>query len=310
MAGILDKKTRFMDTLLTDLGRQQLAKGELQFSFATFSDMGTFYEMSDDDPSVAEDATGRIMLEVFSRQQDLIIPEFDADSNSLFPAGDFNIVANGDLLPVSGSLGTLRGEQLILSSSLAIGNTLESLKELMPLRSIDPIRRQSGFELSSNKTTFTVSETGPLPADAQKTKRLSNSESLWQDKRLTHVDNFNFLPPVSKGTTRKLADYPRLEQPEPLTFTDLSDSLGIDSDWRATSVADLSFEKTSVENNVICQVWEVSSGSLTKLRVIDFGEFEDEDPFSPGRHVFFVGKLRSDDAGQNTFLNMFTVVFD
>ena len=54
----------------------------------------------------------------------------------------------------------------------------------------------------------------------------------------------------------------------------------------------------------------MTSGSLNKLRVIDFGEFGDNDPFSSGKHVFFVGKLKSDDSGQNTFLNMFTVVFD
>lgn len=309
MAGILDKKTRFMDTFLTDLGRQQLAKGELQFSFATFSDMATFYEPSKENPSVAEDATKRIMLEIFSRQQDLIIPEFDADSNNVFPAGDFNITG-GELVAVSGSIGTLRGEDLVLSSSLAIGNSLDSLKELMPLRSQDPIQKQAGFKLDSTRKTFTISPTGPIPANTQKEKRLSNSESLWQDKRLTHVDNFKYLPPVNKGSSKKLAEYPRLEQPEPMTFKDLSDNLGIGSDWRTTSVANIGFEKTSIENNLVCQVWEVTSGSLTKLRAIDFGEFEDEDPFSPGKHVFFIGKLRSDDAGQNTFLNMFTVVFD
>ena len=95
-----------------------------------------------------------------------------------------------------------------------------------------------------------------------------------------------------------------------MSFKDIEDSLGVGSKWRPTLVADVDFEETSNDNNVVCQVWEVSSGSLTKLRVIDFGEFEDSDPFSPGKHVFFVGKLRSDDADQNTFLNMFTVVFD
>ena len=50
--------------------------------------------------------------------------------------------------------------------------------------------------------------------------------------------------------------------------------------------------------------------SINKLRVIDFGEFEDMDPYSPGKHVFFVGKLFSDEADQQTFINIFTVVFD
>jgi hypothetical protein len=44
--------------------------------------------------------------------------------------------------------------------------------------------------------------------------------------------------------------------------------------------------------------------------MIDFGEFEDSDPFSPGKHVFFVGKLFDDDSLEKTFVNLFTVVFD
>lgn len=309
MAGILDKKTRFMDTILTDQGRHELAKGELRFAFASFSDLGTFYDTSLEDPTVADESTDRIMLEAFSRPQDLIIPEFDNDKSSFFPAGNFNIVG-GELISVSGSRGMLKGEDLVVSSSIAIGNTLESFKELVPLRTKDSIGRSNGFTLSSNSTVFTISENGPIPFNKQRVKKLSNAESLWQDKKLTHVDNFKFLPPVNKGTNKKLAEYAKLEQPEPLTFSDLKDSLAVDSKWQTTFFADLEFEETSIDNNIVCQVWEVSSGSLTKLRVIDFGEFEDADPFSPGKHVFFVGKLRSDDAGQNTFLNMFTVVFD
>ena len=44
--------------------------------------------------------------------------------------------------------------------------------------------------------------------------------------------------------------------------------------------------------------------------MIDFGEFEDADPFSPGKHIFFVGKVFDDDEGDTTFINLFTVVFD
>lgn len=298
-----------MDTVLTDQGRKELAKGELHFAFATFSDLATFYEPSTADSKIAESSTDRIMFEVFSRSQDLIIPEFDSDKNSFFPAGTFDIVG-GELVSISGSRGMLKGESLVISSSLALSNTLESFQELMPLRSKEPITRTTGFKLDHNSKNFTISDAGPISFKEQKIKRLSNVESLWQDKRLTHVDNFKFLPPVSKDSSKPLADYSKLEQPEPLTFSDLEDELGVNSDKKPTYVADIEFEETSIDNNLVCQVWEVSSGSLRKLRVIDFGEFEDSDPFSPGKHVFFAGKLKSDDSGQSTFLNMFTVVFD
>ena len=309
MAGILDKKTRFMDVILTDQGRRELAKGELNFSFASFSDLATFYDTSMDDPTVADDATDRIMLEAFSRPQDLVIPEFDNDRNSFFPAGDFNITG-GELIVVSGSTKMLKGEDLVVSSSLAIGNSLESFKEMVPLRTREPLGRASGCRLSYNSDEFVINDEGPIPFNKQRTKKLSNVESLWQDKKLAHVDNFKFLPPVNKGSSKKLFDYQKLEQPEPMTFQDIEDELGVNSKFRRTYVADINFEETSIDNNLVCQVWEVSSGSLNKLRVIDFGEFEDSDPFSPGKHVFFVGKLKSDDSAQNTFMNMFTVVFD
>ena len=96
MAGILDKKTRFMDTFLTQTGREQLAKGELNFAFATFSDYATFYEESRKDPSRAADAINRVFFEAANRPQDLIIPEFDADGGIVFPAGSFDIT-NGQL---------------------------------------------------------------------------------------------------------------------------------------------------------------------------------------------------------------------
>ena len=85
MAGILDKKTRFMDTFLTDQGRHELAKGELRFSFATFSDYATFYEPSIENNRVAENAVSRIQFEAANRPQDLVIPEFDDDGGMLYP---------------------------------------------------------------------------------------------------------------------------------------------------------------------------------------------------------------------------------
>ena len=43
MSGILNKKQRFVDTVITDEGRRQLASGEFKIEFATFSDSEAFY---------------------------------------------------------------------------------------------------------------------------------------------------------------------------------------------------------------------------------------------------------------------------
>jgi hypothetical protein len=98
-----------------------------------------------------------------------------------------------------------------------------------------------------------------------------------------------------------------------MTFGDLANELGSDDPSGETGVGppvSITFPATSNDNNIVGQVWEVCSGSINKLRMIDFGEFEDADPYSPGKHVFFVGKLFQDDDDEATFLNLFTVVFD
>ena len=44
MAGILNNKSRILDTIITDEGRRQLGTGKMQIKFATFTDNATFYE--------------------------------------------------------------------------------------------------------------------------------------------------------------------------------------------------------------------------------------------------------------------------
>ena len=68
-----------------------------------------------------------------------------------------------------------------------------------------------------------------------------------------------------------------------------------------------------VKKNILSQMFEYdgASGAVKKLSVIDFGEFPDEnDPSSPGKRVFFVGKIYRDQYGSLTFVNIFTVCFD
>ena len=314
MAGILDKKTRFMDSFLTQTGREQLAKGELNFAFATFSDYATFYEESRKDPSRAADAISRLFFEAANRPQDLIIPEFDADGGIVFPAGSFDIT-NGQLKRIdtlSGSI-LVTGQEMAVSASLAISDCVESFRDMRPLRTEEASIDDPGFRLSQNEGEFFVTNNLPISTGAPKQISLSNIESLWQDKRLTHLPNYQFLPPINKTSRKELRNYPKLQQPTPMTYDDLANELGSNDPSGETGVGDpisLTFPATSADNNLVCQVWEVCSGSINKLRAIDLGEFEDSDPLSPGKHVFFVGKLFEDDGGESTFLNLFTMVFD
>ena len=44
MAGILDKKTRFIDFVVTQEGKRQIASGELKAEYASVTDMHAFYK--------------------------------------------------------------------------------------------------------------------------------------------------------------------------------------------------------------------------------------------------------------------------
>ena len=315
MAGILDPKTRFMDTFLTQVGRDQLAHWELRFSFATFSDYATFYQADGDNPSRSTDPINRIFFEACNRPQDQIIPEYDDDGQISFPAGDFELT-NGSLLVLSGVNGSasfLSGESLVTSASSAFTDCVDSLKDMQPLRSEELLSESSEFKVSAYAHQFLVTQNVPIPNSKPRRISLQNIESLWQDKKLSQVPNFQFLPPTNRVSGIELRQYPKLQQPPPLTYPDLLTSLGANDPSGETGVGTpltLTFPETSKENNLVCQIFEVCSGSIEKLRVIDFGEFEDEDPFSPGKHVFFAGKLFKDDDGEDTFVNLFTLIFD
>ncbi len=312
MAGILDPKKRFLDTYITQVGRDQLAHGELRFAFAVFSDNSTFYEGSIDNPLVAEDASGRIFFEPVNRPQDQIIPEFDDDGQINFPAGDFDLL-NGKLLQVSGSVGkSISGDQLISSASLALTDCRDSFAALDPLRTEEVYTSTTGFEVSKKAIKFDVTPHWPLDLDRPLNIELEDAESLWQDARLTHVPNFKFLPPVNRLNNRPIREFPKLEQPEPEDFDRLLKNIAAPVSRRrgaGRAGESIKFTATSKENNIVCQIFEVTSGSVDKLRMIDFGEFETNQP-GIGKHVFYAGKLLKDDQGEDTFINLFTVVFE
>ena len=61
MSGILNNKQRFVDTVITQEGRRQLASGEFKVEFATFSDLGAFYGKHPDSGSI--DMSTQLQLE-------------------------------------------------------------------------------------------------------------------------------------------------------------------------------------------------------------------------------------------------------
>lgn len=322
MAGILNKKERMLDMIVTHEGRRQAAQGQMKIAYATFTDMHTFYQASGSF-GVAEPADNRLFFEATNRAQDIVVPELEP-GNSLRPfrAGDFTV--DGHML-ASGSFkvgfldspNILTGSQIVQENTRLVDSITTNFQEQRILRTSDPFSDTSDFTLShevreffmTNKTVFRKAPPGKKLNSTYSVANADASVSLFMDKRFAHFPNFDYLPPVNlpppeKDIGEPLGEYIKLNEPSDQTFGQIAESLSA----RQKTVID--FGDTSRENNLACQIFEFSKDGVEKLSIVDGGEFDDGDPISPGRQVYYVGKMLVDSTGAETFFNVFTMVFD
>jgi len=98
-----------------------------------------------------------------------------------------------------------------------------------------------------------------------------------------------------------------------LVIQNRAPNLPFDSTLIAREHVQIQFVETSEQNNFITQMFEENpeTGKITKLDIVDAGEFLDEiDAERPTKHVFYVGKILFDSNNIPTFVNMFTLVMD
>lgn len=316
MAGILNKKHRIFDTILTIEGRKQLAQGTLKAEFVSFTDGNIIYAL-DTIVSGDSDITDRIQFEATSLPQDTIAIEAD-DSGRLtgFPVSGSQrfAIRAGQILSASSENETrpVTGSQFASLSNVLLGSSIDNFKKLYILRSPDPVdARDKHFVVQPKTKQFIITQDRPYPEGSLSTARVDHVESFFQDKRLSHLPNYKFLPPVNKArlgenTRRPLGEYINLNQRPILSFEDVKTEIsGFEQQGFGET---FSFVDRSKENNIVGQFFELSNNEMIKLDVIDFGTFVDENRGT--KHVFFAGKVYEDETGSHTFVNMFTIVFE
>ena len=126
---------------------------------------------------------------------------------------------------------------------------------------------------------------------------------------MQHLPFYKYLPPVNKPKAgfiegEPLGYYARLNQDAPMSYEDIMEELS-DKDNVMIEYLD-----TSIDNNLVMQLLEVKPGGVEKLALIDCGEFPSNDPENDGIRVYFAGKVYEDGNGMQTFVNMFTIVFE
>ncbi len=301
MVGILNNKERILDTILTLEGRRQIVGGNFQIKFAAFSDRYTFYE--GDVVSGSANENDRIFFETTSLPSDQIT--FEADDSGLLvknkPIGNLRI-SNGKIIQ-SGSFVT--GSQFASLASNLLTSSIDNFRNLQIIGSNDFFREDEQFVISQNSINFYFNDEKPISSNEIQSISIDKIESFIQDKRMSHLPNFKFLPPVNKKTNNNsisvLGQFRKINQPEILLYDDLMDDL------KGRDFHTIEFSETSRLNNIFAQFFEVNKNSLKKLDVIDFGIFHNSDGTEP--HVFFVGKVFMDDFDSHTFVNLFTLVF-
>lgn len=329
MAGILDNKERVIDFLVTNQGKRQLSSGRMIVEYASFTDRHTFYHTSASLAGVSEDASNRLFFEADHRHQDILVPEVDPGGMmQSFRAGYFNVegrrIASGTI-PGTGTTpdsNELTGTQVIDS---VVGDFLQSLSsnfvDQRILQTKDLFSESSGFSLSAHTASFVITNdlldfaAEPGTNVGQPEVVLKNLPSISNSARFSHLPNFRYMPPInvkerSDEPDEPLADYPRYD-------AELSTTQGnpfiskqnLESYLSSKQSLSFTFKDTSMANNIVAQVFEMGD-TVEKLSIIDFGEFEGDGGEANSHHVFFVGRVREDELGCHTYINLFTLVFE
>ncbi len=350
--GILDKKTRFIDLIVTQEGKRQIAAGKLKAEFASLSDCNAFY-----DKAHRDDISQRLYFEAMDRPENSIVLEKD-DSGKLInfnfsPTGSLignNIFLKDTEITASLHLKAVTGSSFDVGQNSVLDSSLNHFKKNYFIGTNDRLDNNR-FELNAKEMTFTINNRQPFGGSPyQETINVNNAEPFFLDPKLTHLPNFQFLPPINtdgtnygsftdiRSTSRET--WPQIkERLGPQIFESSETIVDNDNDIKRNlsgrvnkksrkllvdgqlpaiippkkEVKEIRFLKTSAENNLIIQMFEDAEGpTMNKLDIIDAGVFTDDKDVN-GRfqkRVFYIGKTFLDDFNTPTFVNIFTLVMD
>lgn len=331
MSGILDNKSRVLDTIVTLEGRKQIANGDLKVKYVSFTDGATYYR--GDVTSGSADATTRIYLEHCHLPQDEITLEAD-DGGRLSPfkngagvsvrdgqllAYSFNALTASVLTGSNQGMRLMKGDEFSSTADTLLASSIHNFSRLRIIGTKDLLFEDDGFDVGTKRITFNITNDRPLPHPTQHVAHIDHLESLFNDVRLSKVNNFKFLPPINKLDNSRIDKQDHRQtapyhlghykpwgrshlmglQPKQLEYE-------LDHYRRMGYSKTVSFDPTSRDNRLFGQFFEVNFNVMKKLDVIDYGQYIYH---GSRKHAFFVGKVMTDENGTHTFIHLFTLVF-
>jgi len=203
-------------------------------------------------------------------------------------------------------------------------SSFDNFLKIQSIASINRLYQDQTFQLSNNELTFDLSKINQktLAATSTNPPTLNSIDSLFNDDKLSHLDNFAYLPPIVKTSDSLVPDKTRIDALQPyllgdypswgdnekkLSFSKLMEQLKAYQDTQANVFV----TETSMKNTLIGQFFEISDRTVSKLDVVDFGDVRNDAQSSSvvSHRVFFVGKTYIDNRGTTCFVNMFTLIF-
>tara|TARA_R110002126_G_scaffold31658_5_gene101666 strand:- start:1274 stop:2332 length:1059 start_codon:yes stop_codon:yes gene_type:complete len=317
MAGILNKRSRFIDLVITKEGKRQIASGGLRAEYASLSDSSVYYSNNEKNEEVRK----RIYFETMESPNNVIVLEKD-DSGKLL---DFDFSPTGSIVGENiFSKDTLGKEEDLHKLKLSRGSQFASLSAALPASFLKhftsnqfigtkTFNENSKFDLSTNELKFAISNSVPFKTGPKKEViNVDNAEPFLLDSKLTHLPNFSYLPPVNIDGS-EYGKYSDLRNLTKETWEDIKTSLGIkhfeeiddfaeeNDDMRIDKSGDykvinrrkylptdteiikqynvVKFKNTSDENNLLMQLFEIdeSRSKLKKLDIVDAGVYYEEE---------------------------------
>ena len=263
MSGVLDNKKRVLDVILTELGRDQMNRGEFEVSFVTFSDKGCQYV--DDGTGVASSILDNLYFEAYSSPTDEIIPEIDNE-------GDF--VLTKKVSPT-----------LTVNNGILYEQQEEGYKQVDGFANISSFtnittKRWSGLQIlrtESDLADFTTDrESFTLDfEEKQVPSAVDNLKPLLVDPRFVGNINTMYLPPVSDqlGTLSPMRAYNRFGPAN--TIKNVVEGDIQPKSWARNRIQ-LGTENTYGSYNIIGQAFMNRDKNVRKYLVVDGGEYTDD----------------------------------
>jgi hypothetical protein len=310
-----------------------MAEGTFSINYASFSDATVVYEKDVEEGHI--DPTKKIYLEAFNAPQDQIVFEAD-DSGLLMPPTNTFVFSKSGLFVSSGKLRNLTNDYVISGSFTEtplsgayfasqlegiLTSSIDNFKKLQIIGTMDRLFMDQDFALSANEIQFNITSNNETVQMVYPTN-VNMLDSLFNDEKLRNLINFRWLPPIKKtddGSVDKtnpvdlasrnlhLGTYPPWGKIDPLTFAEIKEEL---RKYESTSKT-IYFDPTSKDNEILAQFFEIGDSEARKLDVIDYGKVYDnsQNVKTSSHHVFFVGKIVSDNNGTDSFIHLFTLLF-